>query len=479
MKKVAITAGILALVIFAWFALTAGFQSDDYILLTRHDHLWWPAVKEYLSRPDWEAPHYFRPATRIAQHSLMAVMGDNPTPYHARNLVLHLISCLLVYRLARLLGSERNAARWGAGTFAILPMHAEPVVFATAIGSMGEAVCYLGAMCLFAAGSALTPGPSPPRGEGSRARSVASGVLTLIACLFKESGVTIPLTLAALWWMHDRPRRGTALVASSITAVAVYFLWRSMIGMTGAAFSESLVLNPLAWIRNLVFYIAQMILPLRSIFHWIGYENYDALRGILPIIPEGEFAVVVGVLGIALAWVGVHWWKKCDRSVQRAIILFLVLIAPLLAFRFTGMRLVYIASAGFAIGAGMLIARLRGWMRGLAYAWLIVMSVALVDQGQVWQQAGELADRVLSDAAKNRVGASAEQGIVYGNIPARLNGAFVLHRGFVEGVRWKLHDPKALVFNASDPDFNRESVPPGSLWLSWTGQRFLPLDISR
>lgn len=64
-----------------------------------------------------------------ALDALRADALDDGRPFHATNLVLHLLAALLVYALGRRLGIDPLAAALGAGLFALHPLAVEPVAW--------------------------------------------------------------------------------------------------------------------------------------------------------------------------------------------------------------------------------------------------------------------------------------------------------------------------------------------------------------
>ena len=113
------------------------------------------------------------------------------------NLLIHLAACLVVFRLARAFGGQGAAfARWAALFFALHPLGVEAVTYVYQRAASLEALLAFLTMGLYwsARGRKVWGG-----------RYVAALACGLLAMTAKETGVTLPLILAAVEWVLRDP----------------------------------------------------------------------------------------------------------------------------------------------------------------------------------------------------------------------------------------------------------------------------------
>ncbi|MGA8889962.1 MAG: tetratricopeptide repeat protein [Anaeromyxobacteraceae bacterium] len=187
-------AGFAALIVLGglvawWPAFRAGFVWDDRTLLLDS-----PLVRGPLA-PIWlgtDAPDYW-PLTWTSFWAEWRLWGTDPAPYHALNVVLHLVASLLLWRLLRALRIPGAAV---AGLlFAVHPVAVESVAWVSERKNVLSGVFFFASLLAWARFD-----------EGGRRREgVASLVLYLLALLAKTSVVMLPFVQLgiALW------RRGT------------------------------------------------------------------------------------------------------------------------------------------------------------------------------------------------------------------------------------------------------------------------------
>jgi tetratricopeptide (TPR) repeat protein len=193
----------VALAVFAG-SFSGGFHYDDSSTILANPHLdGWQAFVGHLD-------HMVRPllyATFLIDRS---IYGNNPAGYHLLNLLLHLGSGLLVYRiLARTVTEDTQYVPfWTALLFLIHPMTTETVTYISGRASGLMAFFYLLAFLLYVKAS-----------EHQDARNVRPLYLSgaIMSCLLaigsKETAVTFPLALL-LWDVLIRRLRGTLLRAT-------------------------------------------------------------------------------------------------------------------------------------------------------------------------------------------------------------------------------------------------------------------------
>ncbi len=201
-KQTAMLAGILlatALVYLRCFG--NGFVYDDYPTIVNNHYLrqssflwksvthdlWWFRDPKHLPQSA-----YYRPLQNISIALCYRVVGTHPLGWHILKILLHLGVVALVFRLALLLTKSTSAALLAALLFGVLPVHAESVVWATAIPEPLSAIFELAAFCLFI------------QRDRTRWRGLACSLI-LFACatLSHESAVVFPLLIAAYVFLFE------------------------------------------------------------------------------------------------------------------------------------------------------------------------------------------------------------------------------------------------------------------------------------
>lgn len=126
----------------------------------------------------------YRPLTLLSYRINYLVFGHSAASFHLVNVFLHLANSLLVVRLARATGLSSGVAFAAGAVFAVHPIHIEAVASVIGRAELLSSLLGLSAI-LIATGARLTP-----------VRITGSTLLFLLACLSKESALTIlPLIL--------------------------------------------------------------------------------------------------------------------------------------------------------------------------------------------------------------------------------------------------------------------------------------------
>ena len=252
------------------------------------------------SRADYNTRIY-RPLRNLAFRAVVIVGGVRPLAFELVNLALYVAAALLVLALCLRLVGEPRAAGWATALWVVLPVHVEPVVYASALGDQLSLVLELAALVLaidFVRG-------------GGVGYALASTALAAAAMLAKEMAVTVPalVVLVAIAVERGRSRRAWILAAAhGVVALAYVALRTRVVGaigqdpMTAATLASGLRDAP--WL--LAHYLWISVAPLG---HAAAYR----------VAPPGALALAVTIvaigLSLALAWrtrrvaaVGLGWF---------------------------------------------------------------------------------------------------------------------------------------------------------------------------
>lgn len=445
--------------------LTAGFHADDFLLFPREGQAWSSAIVGYLSGHDPEAIHYYRPGCRVVQQSLQSVVGTNQIVFHGWNILLHLAAVYVLYLLARSLTDDRLISGIAATIFLIHPAHDEPVMWITGISGLTDSLFHL--VGLLAFDSFLK--------ERKRWMGWLVAISFLVAISHKESATSMLLTLPLLWWYRGHRKEQLWPIIGVAACTAGMAIWRLAIGVESSLAWQNLSFNPLTWVRNVIFYLAQFLAPVRSAFRMIGFENYYTLRDAFPVVPESAaYMVGIGLVAILSLVFGRRLWLRIPREAKLGLGLALLAIAPLLISRYTGLRLLYISSAFLSLALAVVI----GWRRNcpimtwVAAAWVIAMSISWVERATAWNDAGKLNEVILSDAVRVGKHTPENTASVYLDVPRRHIGAFLFPGAFAEAVRWRMKRRPGLIYDYEDPYTDKSQIPASRMWYRWNGSRF-------
>ncbi|MGH7815590.1 MAG: tetratricopeptide repeat protein [Candidatus Binataceae bacterium] len=174
------------------------FDDDNMIVLNRSIGSWAFAWKSFVNDSWWfrdplRLPQsgYYRPLQDLWLWLNFHLFGLEPPGWHATAIALHLAVVWLVFWVASRLAANRWTGALAAALFALMPIHAEPVVWASAIPLPLAAAFELGA---FACYLKLTAGGESERGQ--LAWLALSIGLFGGALLSHESAVVFPALVA-------------------------------------------------------------------------------------------------------------------------------------------------------------------------------------------------------------------------------------------------------------------------------------------
>ena len=170
-------------------AFGGAFQYDDFFAILTNPHLeGWQAFVQHLG-------HMVRPVLHATFLLDRALYGNSPVGYHVLNLVFHVGSTLIVYRVLALdvTESDKSVPFWTALVFFIHPLTTETITYISGRASGLMAFLYLSAFFLYIKAS-KGEAPAPVR----RLYLAGAVVSYLLSFGAKETAMTFPLVLV-LW----------------------------------------------------------------------------------------------------------------------------------------------------------------------------------------------------------------------------------------------------------------------------------------
>jgi protein O-mannosyl-transferase len=209
---------VLLVTAAAYFrCLSNRFVFDDEIMIVTNRYIGqWSFIWKSLANDSW----WFRDPLHLPQSSYYRPLQDiwlalnfhlfhlDPRGWHAAMIGLHLVGVWLVYRIASRLARDSSVGLVTALIFGVLPIHAETVIWPSAIPLLLVAVLELGAFSLIVDGERV-----------SALNSAFAILLYALALFTHESAVVFP-AIVALYGFYFEPsgNEGEPSAASAMLA---------------------------------------------------------------------------------------------------------------------------------------------------------------------------------------------------------------------------------------------------------------------
>jgi tetratricopeptide (TPR) repeat protein len=354
---------LVAVIAAAVYLLPAGgvlgydFAFDDIHLIATNDSLrdgvspWSGFTADYYTTGarsatgEVRALGYYRPLSVLSTWIDHALWGLNPRGYHITNLLLHVITSLLVFALARRLVPHVPAAFTAALLFAVHPAHPESVAFISGRVDVLAAAFGIGSLLAFSRRWRATPVP-----------------VALFACAFlsKEMAITIPvlafLLARTLGTERVRSWAGSLRAAAPLIAAAVvlfairFMVLRSAVSAAGVEADAGSVFARMGTV--LASYLGLLVWPP---LRFNVEPPVVAASGIALI---GMWLVVVLAAAIAVALSRSSGWKPVAVGTGWVLISLLPVSQLLPVETFLSERYLYIPSVGACLALAALLWRL-------------------------------------------------------------------------------------------------------------------------
>ena len=323
-KNILLALFLAALVITAYIpALKAGFIWDDDSYLTANKTL---ASPDGLSRTWFSLsanPQYY-PLVFTSFLLERSLWGVNPLPYHAANVLLHLLGSLILWRVLKRLGLP--GAWLAAAVFALHPMNVESVAWITERKNVLSGFFYFSsAFCL-----ARFFGFGPKTGNRTPSFWYAAALLLFLAALLSKTVTSVlpAAFVAILWWKNGAVKKtdwarlapffALALAFGSITA----WVERHHVGAAGGEWDLTFPERIIVAGKALWFYIGKILLPVNLSFIYPRFST-DAANFVSWLFPAAFilfFAALFSLRG------------KIGRGPATAIACFAMALFPSLGF---------------------------------------------------------------------------------------------------------------------------------------------------
>lgn len=429
---------VLVAALFALPSLNDGLVSDDYELIAEGRITAIQDVWSALAEPGMKG--FYRPIPRLLLGLNWAVHELHPFGYHVINAVIHVATVVVLVRLLIVITASVAVSMMAGLFFAGHFVHIEPVYWVSARNELLAALCYLTAVWW-----SFRPG---------RSYRAISFLAFLVALLSKETAVTLPLAVALITMMRA-PGAFIGRLGAGVRSGIPYALilagygilrWQGGADWPWTSREIGFGIDPALILKNVEQYTIQLLVPVRTILDLRNPDTYGAMTGLVRAGHDDSGMLWWLILGAVLLIAGGRIIVRLGGPYAGAGLVFALITAlPFLFMEGSGLRYLYLPSAGFALAAA-------AGLYGLAERWQIqkslhrvVVAIVLmfllvsVEQGRWWDRAGRECDRVIHRVTRYAAVMSPETPLYVFNIPRRLRGAYVFHNGFEAAIR--LNDP--------------------------------------
>ncbi len=344
------------------YAVTTGndFVVDDKFLVGSPYAQSFHYLSQIFAHSFWsligQAGHdsFYRPLVMVVILAERSLFGDHAGWYHLVNIILNAAVVVEVYRLAKHWWPRGRTALFAGLLFAVLPVHTENVAPISGLSDLGCALFMLLCVRVYV--------KNADSDTSRRARSWAAAGLLLMAALFKEVALVLPVLLGfyELAGSSSKPQRFKSILARFLPipfAAAIYLAARfeAMQGLTQVPHHADL----------------GAVKTMLSAFNLTGMYAYKLvwpqhLSYYLTFAPPRNWHDLYMLLGILVSLLGainfLRYWKRAT-PVSFSILWFFLTLAPTLNVHWLGAspygeRYLYIPSAAVCWLVGLGLARL-------------------------------------------------------------------------------------------------------------------------
>jgi hypothetical protein len=420
----------LSMVVFS-SSLANFFVSDDFTLMEMSRFRSLGQLASFFTTAGFG--HYYRPVVCLLFSLNSILFGLRPSGYHLVNIVLHSLNVVLIYYLAKRLAAETAPALLAALFFSLHFIHAEAVLWISGVTGLMATFFYLLSVLLFMEHLRRWP--------AGWLSLILSCFCFLLALLSKEMTVTLPLLIfvLALGLGFRQPGRSWRSLAWRLAPYGGLLLILGLVrasvqarmpelAQEGGAFA----LNPLVMMRNLAYYGVNLVVPVRVIFDFLGYERYVGLT-VLFQRQEVLLLILLMILAGFFIWGMGLLLRKGSRLGKIGLLWLMVTLIPFLLFRDVGQRFAYLPSAGFCLLLADLFRPRGEWSTWGARPLLIVVMLtsllAIQERNIWWKRAGCQAEALLSNIKGFCWQIRKAHQLHVVGVPPRLHGAYVFNNG--------------------------------------------------
>jgi Flp pilus assembly protein TadD len=382
----------LVLVLVAYSnGLGGAFVFDDIPLVRDAPHVRsLSSVGPMLALMAEDQGHGYRPVRTLSHMLEHRIFGLRPFGYHTTNVLLHALTCILLFFLARRLGLSPAASMASMALFAVHPVHTEAVTYISGRRDLLFSLFLVAGMLAYVRGVQ----------ERSRLLVLAALPLYLLGVFSKEQGITLPAVLYLWEVLVNRsqdpwPRRlvspllaQPAFWAAIWAGAGAFFLYRGVLlprtfhpGWWGGSASANFATVLAVHVR----YLAVQLWPVDLLADYSphAFRIADGFR-------DGRALLGLGILASSLALAA--YTLRRYPLVALAIVTYWILLLPVSHLiphhELAAEHQVYLPSGCLCLlaGAGVaLLERRRTWAgAGLLVLAAVLMTGLTISRNRVW-----------------------------------------------------------------------------------------------
>jgi len=389
-------------------SLKGDFFSDDFVYVAGNESLQLPISECWKLFVSPANPFEFLPVRDLSYWVDTVLFGEDPSGYHAHNLLIYALTCVAVWfctisllrffiRYGRGLPDSKNKREWIAAAtttlFAVHPAHVESVAWIS-----GRKDLLAGFFCVVSLHffiSALLPARVDPL------KIISAYLLFILALLSKAA--FMPLALIALLLAGVRCKsekihgpqswiRGGVLAAPMLLLAVGSLLLNMFIGgETGITTVEGLEGSrpsaPLLAVRILGYLVEIALFPIRL------HLTYDVLQPGMPAV----FALLLGSGALIATLIGLVFLLKRQSIVAFGVVTFGLFCLPylqLIPFRTWSLaseRFVFFALYGLVLLLAIFLSKLPALPSTLLLTVLAIAGIGLTyNQSLIWSNSDAL-----------------------------------------------------------------------------------------
>lgn len=357
---------ILLLTSLAYISvLNAEFCYDDNILIKTNANLgqWSYFLKAFSQEEETTATfisdtRHYRPIPTALSVIAYQAFGNNPLGWHIVNLIIYLLTIVIIFALFKSLINDQKIYLLATLIFAFHPVHSEIGCWVILFGYTILGLSYFTSLFCYIKW----------RKEGRSCWLILSLFAALIAVFAREYGVTLPLIIISYELcffggpFKQRVINGVKNSLAFFVITAFYFISRLIVFKGSLNLSLAQPIPLIVAIKSLPLVLVQYIKmlvwphPLTILYSLRYVESFASKEFILP-------TTILLILLLLLVYI------IKEKIINNAVLIFCILLSiitmlPILDVRrfsseaLVADRYIYIASAGFALLASMLIVKL-------------------------------------------------------------------------------------------------------------------------
>ncbi|MGH7814388.1 MAG: tetratricopeptide repeat protein [Candidatus Binataceae bacterium] len=389
-------AGVLLLTAILFSrALNNGFVYDDrYTIVTNRQLATWSFLWKSFSRdvfwfaamvPGVRTPLY-RPLLDVWFWLNYHLFGLHPAGWHAAGIALHLVAVWLVYRIAARLTADSWTGLAAAAIFAVLPVHAEAVIWSSAASFLLCAVFELAALDFYLRGAS-----EPAANRRTVWMAVSLGFFGG-ALLSHESAIALPVLIAVHAFLFseiadptpcppspsekgERNSESSPLPlgggVSSRVLAAIATVWPYAIETVAYLALRSWVLRTATWSNSAIYAPlthaqAALMIPgalareaMLFVVPWMAGPTYP-LKAVAGVDGPEFYLPLTAIVVVSAAAIVLLWRARRRRFHLFCVAWMLIAAAPLASLNILGLlvagqnRYLYFPSVGFCLMAASL-----------------------------------------------------------------------------------------------------------------------------